>query len=166
MWQLCSEGRQLDEGGLGGHVADQRVLRERAAAESADRGIEASAAGTVRGCDFRGGLVRTSVKMDAELDLLSACEHGADHLIDGCGVARPTVSASEMVWMPSRRADRRRRRLLRRPGVAIRVAEGHRDVGDEIESGLVGERADGFERVDGFLRGLVLVALRKPGEME
>ena len=49
------------------------------------------------------------------------------------------------------------------PGVAVGVAEGHRDVGDDVEARFVGERADGFEGIDGFFGGLVLVALEEAG---
>ena len=51
-----------------GDVADQHILREGAAAEAADGGVEAAAAGTAGGGDLCGGFVRARVEMDAEVD--------------------------------------------------------------------------------------------------
>src|SRR6202012_2088366 len=53
--------------------------------------------------------------------------------------------------------------LIDAPGIAIGVAEGHGDVGDDVEAGFIGERSDGFEGVDGFFRRLVLVAFEEAG---
>src|SRR6202034_1087492 len=65
-WQGRAEPRQCGECGLRGHVTDQDVLREGAAAEPTDGGVKAAASGAIGGGDLRGGLVRARVEVDAE----------------------------------------------------------------------------------------------------
>ena len=92
---------QGGDDGFRGDVADQDILREGAAAEAADGGVKAAAAGTLGGGDLCGGFLRARVQMHAEVyDAGPLAMMAAMTSSTSSGVARPTVSASEMVSMP------------------------------------------------------------------
>src|SRR5579859_3646555 len=64
----ASRGKRC-ECDLGRHVADENILREGAASQSAEGCVEATAAGLVSGRDLGGCLVAARMEVDTQLDL-------------------------------------------------------------------------------------------------
>ncbi len=157
-------GERRDES-FGGHVADQDILREGTAAEAADGRVKAAAAGAPGGGDFGGGL-RPDARGDgrrARCPGRSATTAATTSSTScGCGEANGVGERDGLdagVGEQVAGGDD----FIDAPWVAIGVAEGHGDVGDDVEACFIRERSDGFEGVDGFFRGLVLVALEEAG---
>lgn len=77
--QLGAETVEFSEGDFRSDIADQRVLREGAAAESTDSHIEAATAGIVSSGDFGRGVVRARVQMNADFyRVVDGVEDGGD----------------------------------------------------------------------------------------
>ena len=102
--------------------------------------------------------------MDAELDLLRVGNDSGDDLLDKLrggeahGVGERDAGNTGVGEQVAGGDD-----FVDAPRVAVGVAECHGDVSNDVEAGLVGERAYGFEGIDGFFRCLALIALKEAG---
>jgi hypothetical protein len=113
-------------------------------------------------CDLGCCVVGASVKMDADFEAFVDVEDEAHDVADELGRGE-TDGVGERDLSDSRvdeeidGADD----LVDVPHVAVRIAEGHGEIGDDVLSALVGDLADLLELVERFFGRLALVAIKE-----
>ena len=86
---------------FGWNISNQRILRERTTAQSANGGIESAAAGVVSGENFRDGIrARRCAKCTPSSKYCRSLPTAATTRLINSGPATPTVSASDIARMP------------------------------------------------------------------
>src|ERR1035437_2995060 len=146
------------------NIPNQVILREGPSAETADGGIEAATAGLIGRDDFRGGLVGAAVQMDSDFKVTVFGHYGGDDFLNFLGRrhAYGIGKGDRANLLQLEQADGFDD-LIYAPVIAVGIAEGHRDVDDGFESGIVGFLFDLFQFLDSVFQSLPLIVLQKCG---
>src|ERR1019366_3424976 len=144
------------------NIPNQVILREGTSAETADGGIEAATAGFIGRDDFGGCLVRATVQMDSDFKVTVFGHYGGDDFLNFLGrrYAYGIGEGDHANLLQLEQADNFDD-LIYAPVSAVGVAEGHRDVDDRFEPGIVGLLLDLFQFLDSVFQSLPLIVLQK-----
>src|ERR1700722_12950974 len=160
--QLRTQLFQRSKQSFRGQIANQSVLREGTPTEAANSRIEAAATGLIGSANLGGSVLRAGVQMYADLQAIMHAEDTAHHAADERRRGKADgVRERDLQHTGVDQQIDGAHHFIDVPGFAVGVAEGHGDVGDQVEACLVGELANLLQLVDCLFGRLALVALQE-----